>query len=129
MAATILAGWAVGNATNADGQDAIWPIMDAIISMSIALAWVENPTFWKAKIFILFIAQCVCHVAYHVALAFDARIGYCYTAALNALFLCQLWVVSSDGIERGRDYMRDWFADFHGRDRAYAFRASFREAE
>lgn len=117
VAATILAGWAVSNATNNADQDVIWPIMDTLIAMSIALAWIDWPTAWKARLFVLFIMQSLCHVAYHTALVFGLGVGYGYTAALNALFVCQLWVVSSDGVKRGRDYLRDWFAGFHGRTR------------
>lgn len=107
---------------------ALWPIMDALMGMAFILAWLDAPSPWKAHLFGAYMMQCLCHVAYHLALVIGWDIGYVYTAALNALFVLQLWIVASDGAKRGRDYMRDWGADFSSRIRrdgmgALAFKA------
>jgi len=93
----------------------LWPIMDTAFGGMFIMWWVDKPKMWKLGLFALFVMQSVCHVVYHAALAFGGNVGYCYTAALNALFICQLLVVSSDGIKRGRDLCIDWFADNFGR--------------
>lgn len=120
--------WAVANATNQIVSENIWPIMDALMGMAFILAWLDAPSPWKANLFGAYMMQCLCHVAYHLALVIGWDIGYVYTAALNALFVLQLWIVASDGAKRGRDYMRNWSADFSSRIRrdgmgALAFKA------
>lgn len=124
----LFAGWALANATNSQEAELVWPIMDAFLGCGFMLAWVDAPARWKIQLFGLFMMQTMCHVCYHVALALGANFGYGYTAALNALFLCQLWVVGSDGAQRGRDYLRDWIASSASRLRPYGAGAFARKA-
>lgn len=114
IAATFLmAAWLLANLSL--GHRLLWPIMDSMFGTMFILWWIDSPRPWKIYLFWLFLVQSLCHVAYHLALAFGGNVGYCYTAALNALFVCQLLVVSSDGIKRGRGVFIDWFVGFAGR--------------
>lgn len=101
----------------------LWPIMDATFGTLFILWWIDNPRSWKIYLFWLFLMQSLCHAAYHIALAFGGNVGYCYTAALNALFVCQLLVVSSDGIKRGRGMCVGWVAGNFSRALPDAVRA------
>lgn len=109
IAATFLmAAWLLANVSF--GTRLLWPIMDATFETLFILWWIDNPRSWKIYLFWLFLMQSLCHAAYHIALAFGGNVGYCYTAALNALFVCQLLVVSSDGIKRVRGMCVGWGA-------------------
>lgn len=104
--AILLTGWAIANMTGY-GHNIFWPVMDALLGALFLMAWIERPSHWKIELFTLFVAQTVCHSGHHIALALGFDFGYGYVAALNALFLCQLWVIASDGAERGWNIMRD----------------------
>lgn len=130
LAAIVLfAGWMTYNLSNEFSTDLFWPIMDALFGAIFATMWIERPSTWKARVFACLMLQCVCHVAYHLALAFDVYIGYGYTAALNALFLCQLLIVSNDGMRRGWNLFSDWCAAILDRNRGYGIGASTRKAK
>lgn len=104
---------------SAGTSELLWPVMDSLLGAFFILWWLDAPNMWKIRLFALFMMQSACHVVYYAALAFGLDVGYCYTAALNALFVCQLYVVSSDGIRRGRDHVGSWSADILSGARAY----------
>lgn len=107
-------GWIAANITGY-ANNIFWPVMDAILGALFLMAWIEQRSHWKLELFVLFVAQDACHSIYHIALAVGPNIGYGYVAALNALFLCQLWVVASDGAGRGWNFMCGWLGSFSSR--------------
>lgn len=124
----LFTGWMIANISGHQ-HNLFWPIMDALFGAIFATMWIERPSAWRARVFACLMLQCVCHVAYHIALAFDVYIGYGYTAALNALFLCQLLIVSNDGMRRGWNLFSDWCAAILDRNRGYGIGARPRKAK
>lgn len=86
-----------------------WIVLDGCMMVAVILSWVDCPRKWKAHLYGLYMAQMACHVVYYTALHMGGHIGYAYTAALNLLFLCQLWTVGGSGVKRAWNDYRNWF--------------------
>jgi len=102
-ALVLFSGWAASNIGYWHYLPIAYPLIDALIGYVFLRLWLDGARAWAIQLFALVILQCVAHVAYQAALLIGINTGYVYRTVLNALFVCQLWIVSKDGIRRGID--------------------------
>jgi hypothetical protein len=101
----------------------MYPVMDVALGYLFLTLYMNNPKGWKLHLFGICLLMAVAHVTYQSALLFNLQIGYAYRTVLNALFVCQLWIVSKDGMKRGINRCRDMLGGI-GVLRVYGFSRS-----
>ena len=114
IAAGLFALWVAAWVADQPGFRIWWIVLDGCMMVAVILSWVDCPRKWKAQLYGLYMAQMACHVCYYAALHMGGHIGYAYTAALNVLFLCQLWTVGGSGVKRAWNDYRNWFPPVRG---------------
>lgn len=126
ISAGIFALWVAAWLADQPGLRIWWIVLDGCMMVAVILSWVDCPRKWKAQLYGLYMAQMACHVCYYAALHMGGHIGYVYTAALNVLFLCQLWTVGGSGVKRAWNDYRNWFPPVRGWRMGNVCRASYR---
>lgn len=109
MALGLFSGWCAYKIMRLNHISPSYPVIDLTLCYLAFMLWIERPQRWVQYIYLTLLAQMACHVIYQLALYQDIKIGYAYRAALNALFVCQLWIVKGDGGQRGLDYLHRRF--------------------
>jgi hypothetical protein len=107
MALVLAFGWAACNQFYFADTEFLNVLADAFVVYVAGALWLERPDRWKILIAALSFAAMGFHVVYQAALASGLNIRYCYHAALNALFVCQLLAVSDMGFKRGLHLLSD----------------------
>ena len=126
IAAGLFSLWVAAWITDQPGIRIWWIVLDGCMMVAVILSWVDCPRKWKAQLYGLYMAQMACHACYYAALHMGWYIGYAYTAALNLLFLCQLWTVGGSGVKRAWNDYRNWFSPARGWRMGNGCRASHR---
>lgn len=101
MALALAFGWAACNQFYFADTEFLNVLADAFVVYVAGALWLERPDRWKMLIAVVSFVAMGFHVVYQAALASGLNIRYCYHAALNALFVCQLLAVSDMGFKRG----------------------------
>ena len=100
FAALLFMGWAFCNLAYFIGNWT-WPILfDAIAGLAAISMWRTRRAVWLRHLYYTYLAQLSMHCVYQVALAVGIDMGYAYAAALNILFLCQLWIIGNTGMRK-----------------------------
>jgi hypothetical protein len=107
MALVLGFGWAACNQFYFADTEFLNVLVDAFIIYVGGAMWLEHADRWKALIVVVSFIALAFHVIYQAALAGGLNIRYCYHAALNALFVCQLLAVSDMGFKRGLHLFTD----------------------
>lgn len=100
IASMVFAGWATCNLSHLGGQFQWWIAFDTVMGLTCIIMWRQRRMVWLRHLYYLYILQLALHCIYQTALAFGSNIGYAYVAALNILFLCQLYILGKDGVGR-----------------------------
>lgn len=95
--------WGVYGISYLGDNKAIWPALDLVACLAIAVNHRADRRPYKLWIIGFYCCQMFCHVRYwqFVAIGADSRdLRYVYRSALNALFIAQLLAGSSSGLRR-----------------------------
>ena len=114
VALLIFAGWSGCNFTYQGNSLQWWITFDGIMAMLCVFMWLSRRARWLRYLYYTYLAQLIAHCLDRTALATGLDMGYAYSAALNFLFLCQLYILSNTGIGKLLDGDRDRHA-FAGR--------------
>lgn len=106
----------VSNSTWVSGNWWTWPVMDAATLWFVAVRHRRSRRPWTLGLMAVGLAQQWTHSVWFLGDK-SPTIDYAYTAALNFLFVAQLALVSSSGVDRLGTRIRDYVAgrlDFGG---------------